>query len=136
MARRKKGQRRIRSPHPGVVILKRTYASGETAYRARWFDPDANKVIHKTFKARSHGNHTLREEWAIGKSEEIADTVADMEKGSRQKYEETTIAGAAHDFIDAKEAECKPSTVTFYKIGIAYFLRGYEPRTGGRVGIE
>ena len=47
MPKQKKKIRRTRSPHPGVVILKRRDTdSRRVTYRARYVDPDSRKTIY------------------------------------------------------------------------------------------
>ncbi len=44
----KRRKRRIRSPHPGVVLLKRTLPSGAVSWRARYPEPDTGRTEYLT----------------------------------------------------------------------------------------
>ena len=60
----KKG-RRTRSPHPGVVLLKRKWASGRLTWRARFVDQDTGKARYVTLNALGLTNEQARRDWAI-----------------------------------------------------------------------
>jgi len=44
MGRKKKGKRRTRSPHPGVVLRSRK-RTNSTTYFARFTDPDTGRMV-------------------------------------------------------------------------------------------
>src|SRR5690606_28846261 len=67
----KKGNRRSRSPHPGVVLKSPT--PPRTAWRGRYVDPDTGHETYERLDPKSAGrNEQSRRRWAMEKSRAIA----------------------------------------------------------------
>lgn len=115
MARKKK--RRIRSPHPGVVILRRTLPAGGTAWRARFRDPDTGKLVYDTLDPQELSTHEARADWAKRKSRALAKRRTEIASGAPLKTH-TPLPKAVDDYLKACADRLRPSTVETYQKGV------------------
>src|SRR5262245_8052322 len=72
-------KRRIRSPHPGVVLIPPRGAY--TSWVARYQDADSGKMINRKVDAR-YSTHEARRDWAIDKSKELFSRKLALEAGA------------------------------------------------------
>lgn len=77
-----KRKRRIRSPHPGVVLLEREGKKG-TSWRARYVDPDTGKTIYEPLDRRTLSTKEVRIEWAKKKSKQLGELKQAIRDGVR-----------------------------------------------------
>lgn len=108
-----------RSPHPGVVLMQREYASGETAWRARYTDPDTGKQVWEKLEP-TLSKKEARRVWAIRKSEALSRRRAELASGAPQRTR-TPLAGALKDFWRSCEARLRKSTIGTYRHGVNQF---------------
>lgn len=128
MSTSKRGKRRTRSPHPGVVLLTRTLPSGATSVRARFTDPDTDRVTYTTLDLTDLSTQEARREWAIRKSKALARRRMDLEAGA-PRLAQTDLSGALKGFYEAAGHRLKASTLTNYRHGIEK-LAGWAARHG------
>ena len=87
MAKRK---RRIRSPHPGVVIKQRKLPSGAKSFRARFTDPDTGRETYITLDGElGLSTSEARTVWAKRKAESLAKRRAELASGAPTKTHTT-----------------------------------------------
>jgi hypothetical protein len=79
-ATRKK--RRIRSPHPGVVLIKPNPADRHTYWRARFVDPDTGRSSKLRLDPFALPTAEARRSWAILKSKTLASRRMELESGA------------------------------------------------------
>ena len=118
----KRRKRRVRSPHPGVVILERKRATG-TVYLARWSDPDTGRRVELSLSTPDLGitNEGGRKDWAVKKSASLRTRRQAITSGTAV-ITCTSPADAVRDYYETREAELKASTVTVYREGTDPFL--------------
>jgi len=83
MESKKAAKRRIRSPHPGVVLIKPTGAY--TSWRARYRDPDTEKLTWTTLDPTELRTSEARRDWCVAKSKSIAKREMDLASGAVRK---------------------------------------------------
>lgn len=127
----KKKKRRIKSPHPGVVVQEKKLPTGRTTWRARWRDPDTGKTVYQSLTKLGKTTIESRTAWAINKSKTLLGRVADIESGAPLKTE-TEFEDAVEDFYDRKSVEIAPRTVVTYREGTDRFV-AWVNRTGLRL---
>lgn len=132
MARTKK--RRIRSPHPGVVLLQRVLPSGTVTYQARYRDPDTGRVRKPLLDLTELSTHDRRREWAIDLSEHLAKRRMDLKRGA-PKRTITPLGTAIDDFYKSAALRLRPATVSTYKLRIGRF-RDWAAAVGVRLVEE
>lgn len=118
----KERRRRIRSPHPGVVLTRRTWPSGEETWFARWFDPDTGKRIDTNLNKLEKTNAETRKTWAISKSKSLAARRADIEAGIAPKTA-TPLSEAYEAYLVARGAELSASTIRNYRDALNPFVK-------------
>ena len=97
----RKRKRRIRSPHPGVVLLRpdpKTTSHGHRSWRARWTDPDTQRLVKVTLDPEAIRTEEARRDWAVAKSKAIAKRRMALEAGAPQ-----ATGTALADALDANE---------------------------------
>ncbi|MCB9893536.1 MAG: tyrosine-type recombinase/integrase [Planctomycetes bacterium] len=111
----KRKKRRVRSPHPGVVVLERERATG-TVYLARWTDPDTGRRVELSLSTPDLRltNAELRKDWAVKKSKSLAERRAALASGTAV-ISCTSPATAIETFYQTQQAELKDSTLTVYR---------------------
>jgi integrase len=117
MAARK---RRFRSPHPGVVLKRRTLPSGATAWRARFTDPDSGRETYLTLDPLALPTHEAQRLWAIRKAKEIAKRAMDLEAGAPKRFDKP-FADAIDEYKEHARKRLRARTVVVYSEGIGRF---------------
>jgi integrase len=113
-------KRRIRSPHPGVVLKQRTLPSGATAWRARFTDPDSGRETYVTLDALALPTHDARRLWAIRKAKELAKRGMEIEAGAPKRIEKT-FTEAVQEYAKNGERRLRARTLVVYMQGIKRF---------------
>lgn len=113
-------KRRIRSPHPGVVLKQRTLPSGATAWRARFTDPDNGREMYLTLDALALPTHEARRLWAIRKAKEIAKRAMELEAGAPKRVDKP-LADAVDEYKEQARRRLRARTVVVYGQGIGRF---------------
>jgi integrase len=116
-----KRKQRIRSPHPGVVLLQRTLPSGKTAWQARYKDPDSGKLKKPMLDSIALPTHEARRLWAIQRSKTIAKRRMELEAGA-QAVETRQLAIAIDDYVDNAKKRLRAKTLTTYRLAFDPFL--------------
>jgi integrase len=75
-------KQRVRSSHPGVVLVSRENPSGGTAWRAIYVDPDTGRKAWVTLDLVALHNADLRRAWAIQKAKSLAKRRMEIESGA------------------------------------------------------
>lgn len=123
--------KRVRSPHPGVVLLKREWTrpdgSTGTAWRAKWTDPDSKQVRFETLEAVAARTHETRLAWARKKSEALGVRRADLAAGA-VAHTETTLADAIRLYLEHSTNTKRPSTVALARQALARFQAWADKR--------
>jgi hypothetical protein len=121
-------KRRIRSPHPGVVLKQRTLPSGASAWRARFDDPDSGREVYITLHPTELSTAEARRLWAIRKSKTLAKRRMELEAGAAIKSE-TPIAGAVDVYLVDAKHRLRASTLRTYRHqGLDQFRRWVASR--------
>jgi hypothetical protein len=125
------GKRRTRSPHPGVYLQARPLPGGGKAIRARYTDPDTERVVYETLDLVALSTRELRRDWAIRKSQTIARRRMDIAAGGAKRTN-TALEQAVEDFFASCRARLSEKTIQRYGFGIERF-RTWCTRTGACV---
>lgn len=123
--------RRVRSPHPGVVVRRRSYKDGRPdCWIARWTDPESGRAREASLDAADATNETKRTAWAKAKSAELALIRHEFETGVRTKTR-TTVTDAVKLFLDdcANNPSLRGTTVRAYRECLLRF-EGWANETG------
>jgi integrase len=107
----KKKKRRIRSPHPGVVLIQPD--DGHPYWRARIKDPDTGRMTKVRIDPVANPTAEKRRDWAILKSKALAKRKDDLESGAPRAT--GTPMGAALDRYFSAHPNLRPKTITVYK---------------------
>lgn len=78
MAKRK----RIRSPHPGVVLIPPDPEHGHPTWRARYEDPDTGRMVKVRLDPLAVPTVETRRDWAIRKAKALAKRRLELEGGA------------------------------------------------------
>jgi integrase len=106
-------KRRVRSPHPGVVILRGNEHHGP---RARWTDPDTRKVRIERLEVTGPAARA----WAKKKANELAARRRELEAGATP-LQGAGLTTAIEDYFS--ELHARPTTVSTYRISVNTFER-------------
>lgn len=125
MAKRK---RRIRSPHPGVVLLERKWPSGRSTWRARYVDPETGARAFVTLDP-TLTTHEARTSWAKSLAAQLGRTRAELAAGIRPEPqpEPTTLDAAIATYLEG--AALAPKTLATYGLALAQ-LRAWAQHEG------
>jgi integrase len=121
-------KRRIRSPHPGVVLKQRTLPSGAKAWRARYTDPDSGKEVYTTLEAAALPTHDARRLWAIRKAKALTKRRMELEGGAARS-EATGLQAAVTDYLTGGKHRLRARTLITYRLAIDQ-LAGWAERQG------
>lgn len=113
-------KRRIRSPHPGVVLLDRALPSGRRAVQARFRDPDSGKVHKPMLDLLALPTAEARRLWAIRKSKEIARRRMELEAGGH-RVEGRAVETAVADYFSGASHRLRGLTLRTYRVAITTF---------------
>lgn len=117
-ATKKVGQRRTRSPHPGVVLLKPQ--GDRAAWRARYEDPDTGKLTFTRIDPMAIRTAEARRTWAIAVSKRIARRGMELEAGA-PKTTGTALADAITRYYE-DHPRLRALTLKTYQKGTTKFL--------------
>ena len=62
--RTKKRKRRVKSPHPGIVLVERAHRSGRRTWEARWRSPWSGRMTAQGLASLGLTNDKMRTTWA------------------------------------------------------------------------
>lgn len=116
-----KAKKRIRSPHPGVVLKNRVWPSGKEIWLARWFDPDTGRRKDTNLTKLGQSNAEMRRTWAIKKAKSLAIRRADLEAGGVTRTE-TPFEDAYKEYLATRGAELSQSTIRNYREALSPFI--------------
>ena len=91
-----KKQRRIRSPHPGVILLAPRGA--RRSWRACWVDPDSGKETYEKLP-KTITTIEQRRAWAIDKAKELNKRRVELEAGA-VRASGRTLSAALKDYFE------------------------------------
>lgn len=117
-ATKKVGQRRTRSPHPGVVLLKPQ--GDRAAWRARYEDPDTGKLTFTRIDPMAIRTAEARRTWAIAVSKRIARRGMELEAGA-PKTTGTALTDAITRYYE-DHPRLRALTLKTYQKGTTKFL--------------
>lgn len=123
-------KRRTRTDHPGVYIKPRTLPSGETAWRARYLDPDTGKTAYTTLPREAARSRETRRLFAVNKSRALQQRRAELAGGAERKAE-TDFATAVDAYLKSARNRLQDSTLRTYTAGI-HHLRTWAAKEGVR----
>ncbi len=120
-----------RSPHPGVVIRKRTLPSGRVQWLARFVDPDDRTKRDPKYPYREIKldlpTSEVRKQWAIRKSKALAKRRMELEIGDSESVKtETPIDEAVCEYLKLCQKNLRFKTVQSYKLATDRFLEWAE----------
>ncbi len=104
-------KRRIRSPHPGVVLLPPDPAQRRPHWRARFDDPDTERETKITLADLPTAE--ARRDWAIRKSRALGKRRMDLDAGAH-RVTGTKLADALDRYFE-DHPELRPGTRGIYK---------------------
>jgi integrase len=117
----KKSKRRVRSPHPGVRLKKRSRTNGLVQWIARFVDPDTSRETEVSLTALGKKTEESRRAWAIDKSRSLIALRASIASGTAVRSN-TLVVDAFAAYFKARLAEgLKPLTVVAYQTGTKAF---------------
>ncbi len=126
----KRKKRRIRSPHPGVKLKRRTLASGAISWRAHYVDPDTGREVAITLEALAVSTKEARENWAKQKAAEIARTRMDRAVG-KGPTDARALDEAIKNYFETARVRLKTKTIKTHELALAR-LREWAKREGVR----
>jgi integrase len=114
---------RGRSRHPGVVLRHRSYASGRTAWVARYRDPWSGQDKDITLDGPELGltTHEARRDWAVRLSRQLAEQRAAMRAGERP-LARVAVGDAIETYYATRAGRLRERTVGTYRVGSARLL--------------
>lgn len=121
-------KRRIRSPHPGVVLKQRNLPSGASAWRARFDDPDTGREVYVTLDPIALSTAEARRLWAIRKSKALAKRRMELDAGAPIKSQ-TPMTDAIDAYVVDAKHRLRASTLRTYRHqGLDQFRRWVAAR--------
>jgi integrase len=121
----KKRRQRIRSPHPGVVLIRRPLPSGASSWRARYEDPDTGHTTYQTLDPVALRTAKARELWAKRKAEALHARRAELGAGAAA-IEPKPLADALASYRKVAKHRLRPKTVENYELGLTRLERWAE----------
>ncbi|MCO5171083.1 MAG: hypothetical protein M9894_32570 [Planctomycetes bacterium] len=106
--------RRARSPHAGVKLRKRTWASGEVTWFGRYVDPDDGKERDENLTRLGYTTAAARRSWAVTKSRALSDRTRELEGGAT-RHTGKTLAKVVDWYFAHPGARLRPSTRALYE---------------------
>lgn len=97
---RAKRKRRVRSPHPGVVLIEPGKDKEHKRWRAEWFDPHIGKRQRATLERVDAKTTDTRHRWAVAKSEQLQRARSDRQLGV-VRPPDVTLSAAIADYLAA-----------------------------------
>jgi integrase len=126
-------KQRVRSPHPGVVLLKPDPAGRHPKWRARYRDPDSGRIVKTTLDPKAVRTKEARRDWAVVKSKSLAKRRMDLEGGAARKTG-LPLSEAVKRYYDA-HTQLRPATLTSYRAATNKLL-AWAARERIRTGDE
>lgn len=111
--RKSKRRRRIRSPHPGVVLIKPDPAGRHPHWRARYDDPDLGRRVKVRIDPLVASREETRREWAIHKARALAKR-RDAIKNGEPRATGKAFAEAVGEYFTA-HPHLRPKTLRAYR---------------------
>jgi len=111
--------RRIRSPHPGVVLLRRELPSKRVVWQARYTDPDTGRLRKPLVDEVAMPTHHARALWAKRLSQTIAKRRAELASGAPMKTQ-TTFDAAITGYLEGAGKLLRASTLGTYTQAIEW----------------
>jgi len=135
MAKRK----RIRSPHPGVVLIPPDPEHGHPTWRARYLDPDSGRTVKVRLDPLAVPTAETRRDWAIRKAKALAKRRLELDGGA-PRATGTALPDALDQYFK-DHPHLRPRTRQIYKRvadGLASWaasvgLRSADDLTGPRL---
>lgn len=123
-----KTRHRIRSPHPGIKIVRKVRSDGKATWYARFKDPDSGRVVQTNLTRLGHGSAEARSAWAIKRAHTLAERRSEIESGLPVRGN-TPIDTAITNYFNERAGELAASTLAVYRQATAPFSEW--ARTGG-----
>ncbi|MDD9943172.1 MAG: hypothetical protein OXU20_19175 [Myxococcales bacterium] len=101
------------------MLAQRIYASGDSAWRARYVDPETDRLVWEKLEPALR-TREARRAWAMRKAEALSHRRAELTSGAPRRGR-TPIDHAIKDFWTSCEARLRASTVATYRHGINHF---------------
>jgi hypothetical protein len=127
-----KRKRRVRSPHPGVKIVRRRRKAGDV-WLARWNDAMSGRQCEQSLTRLGLTTAETRKDWAAKKAQELRDVRKQVSLGFANTTEKTLEAALA-EYIQSVDVRCKPSTLRNYRESISEFTNWLQSRGIKRTG--
>lgn len=124
-----KSRKRIRSPHPGVKLKRRTRPSGLVTWRAHYLDPGTGRETAITLDAGALPTKEARERWAKHLAAELSRRRMEHAAGVAPAKEPTSVDAAIAGYLATATARLRPKTIESHELGIAQ-LRAWAAREG------
>lgn len=124
-------RRRIRSPHPGVVLLRPSGA--HVTWRARYIDPDTGRLVKERLDPVALSTDTLRRDWAVKKSKLLAKRDMELDSGAARATG-TALENAIQRYYDDHPL-LRKATLEAYKNATRKLL-GWAARQGVKKGDD
>jgi len=129
MAKRK----RIRSPHPGVVLIPPDPEHGHPTWRARYLDPDTGRMVKVRLDPLAVPTAETRRDWAVRKAKALAKRRLELEGGAPRAT--GTALPHALDQYFKDHPQLRPRTRQIYK-RVADSLVAWSANVGVRSADE
>lgn len=110
---RRKRSRGRSAKHEGVVFQRRVLPSGSISWRARYRDPDTQKIVWETVPAHLSTDEQ-RFAWAVRKRGVLADRVEDLDKGAPTK-KNLTIEETLERYFETEAVTLREGTKRVYR---------------------
>lgn len=123
-----KTKQRIRSPHPGIKVVRKVRRDGKATWYARFVDPETGRQTQTNLTRLKLGSAEARRDWAISKATSLATRNAEIESGLPVRGN-TQVSSAISNYFNAKAGELAASTLAVYRQATTPFAEW--ARTGG-----
>jgi integrase len=130
VATKRTTKRRIKSPHLGVVLLRRQLVRG-MSWQARWTDPDSGRVIRIQLSGENARNEDTRAAWAKKQSDALARRRMDLRSGVVAVVDPQSIDGAIDAYLTDARHRLRGRTIETYERGIE-LLKAWCAKRGMR----
>ncbi len=132
-------RKRIRSPHPGVVLIPPDPEHGHPTWRARYLDPDTGRMVKVRLDPLAVPTAETRRDWAIRKARALAKRRLELEGGAPRATGTALPEALGRYFKD--HPHLRPRTRQIYKRvadglvtwGAGVGLRSADDLTGPRL---
>lgn len=115
-------RRRIRSPHPGVVLIPPESSGRHPYWRARFVDPETNRTKKVKLDPLELRTAEARRDWAVRRAKSLARLRMDRAAGDAPASIRKPLREAIDSYFKTARESLRPSTVALYEAAAELFM--------------